>query len=1075
MNINWDRESLDFAVGMYSVKEQEDTHALFFQTVALLQKHSHAVSCCLVKKEDKLTVRCLASTPGLIHDGWDNPNWFEDLIGQGKIRFEKREKGDGVPCAGVRRVAIPLVYEDFQGACLLWCPEAVALDPGFAEFLDLAWKGIREAIRLGQICEATNELRSRYTAILETIPQGVVFINDSGKSTWVNSQSADLLQISHFQNDPGVVAEAMQRLRNSAVNKTEIAETGARLFSAPGQSIRDWKWIFGDPVQKVLSVSTSPLVSGAGKGRLWVFSDVTEAHKANALLSAKLTESESRFRAAFERAAAGVALIGLNKKFIEVNQGFCEMLGYSREELLSKTYMEITHPDDLAECSSQANRVWTGEVEQFNYEKRYVHKSGREVWVMVGFSLVRTPDGHPLYAVAHILDITYRKKAEEELRISEERYRTVVETQTELVSRLRVDGTHTFANEVYCRFFGKKPGEILNHHWSPVVYPDDIARIEEELKPLSVANPVVRIINRVYDAQRRVRWMEFINRGLFDSSGALTEIQAVGRDVTDRVEAELQLKQALQRLKLATEAGGVGIWSWNFGDNSLEWDDRMIDWYGLSKEAAAKGVRYEDWRARVHPEDLQKSDKLLEETRRLKIPHELDFRVIREDGSLRHLHATSIIEYDRDGKEIRLIGINRDITPQRELEDKLRASMVAAEVANTAKGEFLANMSHEVRTPVTAMLGFTEMLLEPGITPDKSLETIQAIRRNGDYLLKILNDILNLSKIEAGKIEIEKIPYSPWKLMLEVESLVKVRSDERKIQLKTIPLNSLPSVVIMDPTRVRQVLINLAVNAVKFSEMAGRVELRVSTRAVTGAHGHQLILEIEDYGIGMSPTQLERVFEPFQQADSSTTRRFGGTGLGLSISKRLVEAMGGTITVRSTLGKGSCFTVTLPITVPANHQTLQWIIPEELIRKSGEIASSPHPKTPRKLVGRILLAEDSEDIRRVVQFLLKRLGLNPEIATNGLEAYEAARKSEFDLILMDMQMPEMDGYEATQALRREGYSKPIVALTAHALPEDREKCLRFGCTEYLSKPIGSQVLSDMLGRFLPALEENGGN
>lgn len=402
------------------------------------------------------------------------------------------------------------------------------------------------------------------------------------------------------------------------------------------------------------------------------------------------------------------------------------------------------------------------------------------------------------------------------------------------------------------------------------------------------------------------------------------------------------------------------------------------------------------------------------------------------------------------------------------VEAELQAAKVAAELANLSKSQFLANMSHEVRTPVAAVLGYADMLLDPALSPQETSQVIQAIRSNGGHLLRILDDILDLSKVEAGKLQLELLPASPWKLIQDVVNSLRVRASERRITLEAEVTTALPHRVLLDPTRVRQVLVNLVSNAVKFSEPGGRVAVRLRADTGPGEPPGHLLLEVCDQGIGMSPEQLDLIFQPFQQADNSTTRRFGGTGLGLSITRRLVDLMDGSITVKSTLGQGSCFLVKLPLKPAAfgAGDAISWQTPAEL-RSSGRSDGRPRSAEPAwDLKGRVLLAEDSLDNQRVLLYFLKRMGLEPAVARNGLEAVDLARQVDFDLILMDMQMPELDGYSATRLLRKSGFLGPIVALTAHSLSEDREKCLQAGCDEYLTKPINMNVLAQSLSRLL---------
>ncbi len=385
---------------------------------------------------------------------------------------------------------------------------------------------------------------------------------------------------------------------------------------------------------------------------------------------------------------------------------------------------------------------------------------------------------------------------------------------------------------------------------------------------------------------------------------------------------------------------------------------------------------------------------------------------------------------------------------------KLRAAWAAEaaqlriktmEAATQAKSEFLANMSHEIRTPMTAIVGFAELLTDPLQPAAERANCVQTIRRNGDHLLSIVNDILDLSKIEAGKMTVERISCSPLQILHDVVSLMQVRAAAGGLQLRTECRLPLPRHIFSDPVRVRQVLLNLVGNSLKFTEQGG-VTVTLGYDA-----GGVLTFKVRDTGIGMSAEQVSRLFQPFTQADNSTTRKFGGTGLGLSISKRLVEMLGGELSAESIPKQGSTFTFRLFVG-PATDL----ISDEREIAIVTEVAGVQAPgRVP--LAGRILLAEDGPDNQRLISFHLRNAGAEVVIAENGRIAMDlalAAGASEpFDLILMDMQMPEMDGYTATMLLRERGYTRPIVALTAHAMQGDRQRCLAAGCDDYLTKPI----------------------
>ena len=388
----------------------------------------------------------------------------------------------------------------------------------------------------------------------------------------------------------------------------------------------------------------------------------------------------------------------------------------------------------------------------------------------------------------------------------------------------------------------------------------------------------------------------------------------------------------------------------------------------------------------------------------------------------------------------------------------------AAEVASRAKSDFLANMSHEIRTPMTAILGYSGMLLQPGICRSEQEDFVQIVQRNGDHLLGIINDILDISKIEAGKMTVERISCSPCQIASEAISLMRVRALAKSLALSVEYRGPIPETILTDPTRLRQILINILGNAVKFTELGG-VRLVVRLLDPPGTPNPHIGFEVIDTGLGMQPEQLSAIFRPFTQADTSMTRRFGGTGLGLAISKRLAQMLGGDITGTSEVGKGSSFSLAIE-TGPLEGVRMLDGTSEALCAT----VDGPHdkPAADTRLLGRILLAEDGLDNQRFIAFVLKKAGAQVTIAGNGqvaVDNVQSAREegNPFDVILMDMQMPVMDGYTATDRLREQGYTAPIVALTAHAMAADRQKCLDAGCDDYITKPIDREKLLAMVG------------
>ncbi|MCH9652632.1 MAG: response regulator [Planctomycetes bacterium] len=394
-----------------------------------------------------------------------------------------------------------------------------------------------------------------------------------------------------------------------------------------------------------------------------------------------------------------------------------------------------------------------------------------------------------------------------------------------------------------------------------------------------------------------------------------------------------------------------------------------------------------------------------------------------------------------------------------------------AEASNQSKSAFLANMSHEIRTPMTAILGYTEILELEATShqmPELFLDSLEIIKRNGGHLMELINDILDLSKIEADKIEIESILCSPKKIVEEVLELVQVRAEAKGLKLEASFEYPLPFKIKSDPTRIRQILINLIGNAIKFTEVG---TIRLETRLLESAGQEpQVQFTVVDQGIGMTESQRSNLFRPFMQADSSTTRKYGGTGLGLTICKRLAELLGGEITVSSEPDQGSQFSVTVQAGSLVGIKLMQ----EHSNESSQDVQESHqsqtgHPTSDEPCLKgiKILLAEDGPDNQRLISFILKKAGAEVSVAENGEVAYQAGLESMeggllYDVILMDIQMPVLDGYEATGKLRERGYTGPIIALTANAMEGDREKCIDAGCNDYLKKPVNRTRMLDLI-------------
>ena len=582
----------------------------------------------------------------------------------------------------------------------------------------------------------------------------------------------------------------------------------------------------------------------------------------------------------------------------------------------------------------------------------------------------------------------------------------------------------------------------------------------------------------------RLGWLVALTGLLLTAASALvTNVVLERRERLEHLVAErtARLLESKQRFDELAEQSGTVTWEVNAEGLYTYVSDVASQVYGYRREELEGRLRFHD----LHPAEGREAFK---EAAFRVFENQEPFRdlvnaVETKDGRVVWISTNGLPMVGEDGELLGYRGTDTDITERKRAEEELRAYSAAmesanrklekysqaAEAANLAKSEFLANMSHEIRTPMTAILGFTDILLEDAEGADSSSERISALRtvkRNGEYLLRLINDILDLSKIEAGKFEVERVLCDPTQVVADVGALMQVRAEAKGLPLEIEYAGGIPQTILCDPIRLRQVLINVVGNAIKFTE-TGRI--RLVTRLVEdGGRGSCLRFDAIDTGIGMTDEQISKLFSPFMQADSSITRAFGGTGLGLSISKRLAEMLGGDISVVSSLGKGSTFSITVatgplddvPIVVHPSEES------QECDPEPGRSAQQT-----RRLDCRILLAEDGPDNQRLISFLLKKAGADVTLAENGRIACEEASSAQekgrpFDVILMDMQMPVMDGYTAVRRLRDTGYTGPIVALTANAMAGDELRCREAGCDGYASKPIDQLVLIDTIFRFL---------
>ncbi len=622
------------------------------------------------------------------------------------------------------------------------------------------------------------------------------------------------------------------------------------------------------------------------------------------------------------------------------------------------------------------------------------------------------------------------------------------------------DGTIIDANAAALRFYGHPREKLLALRMSNInTLPED---------------QILQAMGSV--AENQGKRFEFRHRladgSIRDVAVSLSRIQfgkrsilhSIVHDITERKQAEDDLKLVSNRLSLATRAGGVGIWDYDVVNNRLAWDAQMFRLYGTSPQRF--NGAYEDWQLAVHPEDRVSTDATIQSALRGEQEFATEFRVLWPDGDIRSIRALAIVQRDAAGKPIRMIGTNWDITPQkqaeatlRDSENRFREAAAMAERANAIKSEFLANMSHELRTPLNAVVGITNLLLDTSID-DTQRNYLEIVQNGGASLLTLINDILDFSKIEAQKLELESAEFDLPELLGDFSVAPARKAAEQGLKFTLTVNANVPTWIKGDSRRLKQILTNLTGNALKFTAR-GEVTVTAACLETTRTYS-TLRFAVRDTGIGIPADKQALLFQKFSQVDGSSTRKFGGTGLGLVIAQKLAGMMGGEIGVTSQENHGSEFWFTVRLEKAASRESTAKPYSEDRTRNND---SGFNP--------RILLVEDVPTNRVVAVAILKKLGCSSiDTAVDGLDALNALKKSPYDLVFMDIQMPVMDGHEATRQIRAPGSTVlnpkvPVVAITAHALPGDREKCIDAGMNDYVKKPVTQKALSEMLGKWLP--------
>ncbi len=833
--------------------------------------------------------------------------------------------------------------------------------------------------------------------------------------------------------------------------------------------------------------------------------DVTDRMKAEEHLNVQ----QRYFEALFHTTTSAIVSLDLQLRVVKVNQMFEKLFGYSLKEIKGKHLTALVVPEKARE-ESDRNFAKIAHGEEIAYDTKRKRKDGTLVDVEMTGTAILIQGVAAGYFVLY-KDITERKKAEEIVRANEQKYRDLFNQIVDPVfitdrdSHVFLDCNRT-AREVY--------GYSLNvlKKMKPVnLLPQDQRGGSCEAFYLTSKDGPVTQTHVTKDGK-------FINVEILSDAieyQGRPAIMSIVRDITARRQAEEELRAVNHELVASKQQLSAAFQQLLASNTQLLANERALrqseDLFRLISENAADLIAVLDRKGRylyaspsfnsilgfvpdklkgqwgfehIHDQDKPEAIRGFQQAIESRTGYVLEYRMRHKHGNWRVVEASSNVICDSNNNPEKVVMVAHDITDRKQAEVELQQAKEDSEAANLAKSQFLANMSHEIRTPLNGILGYIDLLLEDGLEAEQ-LEFARIIQKSGCYLLELINEILDLSKIESQGVELEPAPFVLTDVLAENMRVVQPRLAEKSVALDLQVSTGVPRVVVGDRTRIGQVILNLLSNASKFTE-EGSITLAVTqAEGETGEPGLvPLEIRVTDTGIGIPAGKLETIFDSFSQVDSSSTRKYEGTGLGLAITRKLVELMGGEIIASSRMGEGSEFRLYLPLAEASGEQEALALAEAsqptwndaEISSTRAEPGMTPHDFTEEvkaveqqpARVPRILIAEDNEMNCKLVEQILLRVGYDFTIVESGKDAIEALEKEHFDLVLMDMQMPVMDGLTAATHLRRDERFKelPIIAVTANAMLGDAEKCKAAGCTDYLSKPLDRKLFLQCLSYYL---------
>ena len=904
-----------------------------------------------------------------------------------------------------------------------------------------------DEIELSRSFRAAYQSRLQMRELISNVPEGIMFFDASGRLAAWNAAMEK-------------VAPRLMPMLSVGRDFDEIETMGRER-------------LLGNPPKFLISADIGEIEQFEGRtfdgrfirvrirklpaGERFVFcSDVSDLRKRET----KLRQTEAVIKKAEELAKMGYFVFDTSRFVTEfISPGIFKIadslnsrdphLGY--EDMLARV-----HPDDLEKVkTSTLSSIERNEP--LNVEFRALTESGEIQHLWLTDATVEDAETGRELRVGVVQDLTDRREKEVALEEAVAFKRAISDAALDCIVVADSEGKIIDFNPSAERTFGFKADEVIGKPLSETIIPQEYRKAHqaglERYRETGVGKVVGnRIEIEALHADGTVFPVEL--------SIAPVEVEGVGyfaaylRDISDRIRAKSELERNENILATAMDLAHLGSFEWEVATNHVVWSDQTFRIIGLEKTEGR--ISFETYWELVHPDDREMVRRVIDNAVERREDYDVEHRLIRPDGKVRIIAGRGRVQVASGGRAERVVGTIQDVTAERQHEVELKGAKEAAESANSAKSEFLATISHEIRTPLNGVLG-TLNLLEDTTLGSEQRRYSSIARASGEILLTLINDILDWSKIEAGELRLEMSLLDPRSIAVGVTELVRPDLDKKGLLYEVNVSPDLPEGVVSDESRIRQILLNLVSNAVKFTDR-GSVQVRLGWDGEQGSPDGMLLIDVIDTGIGIPQNQIPRLFERFTQVESARKRRHGGTGLGLAICHQLVEMLGGTISVESEVDSGSHFHVRLPMkkgTVPPRDK-----------------GAAPEREV-KELSGRILLVEDNQTNALVATAVLRKKGARVDHVMNGLEALEALRDRPYDLVLMDVSMPEMDGMEATRKIRSgEAGSTtiPILAMTAYASSQRVKECLQVGMNDYVRKPFDKDRFIRTVARWL---EPNG--